>query len=75
MNERIRDLAIESIVKNITAEDWTFTDEELEKFTEAVRQDVLNQIVITTNASTNEAFLVSLMDEEHRILEILWEKP
>ena len=49
MNERIRDLALESIVKYIAAEAWVFTDSELEKFVELIiaecKKVSLNEIV------------------------------
>ena len=49
MNERIRDLALESIVKCIAAEAWVFTDSELEKFVELIiaecKKVSLNEIV------------------------------
>lgn len=34
MNERIKELAVEAIVKNIASNEWVFTDEELVKFIE-----------------------------------------
>lgn len=36
MNERIRDLALDAIVKNAAADLWVFTDAELEKFAESI---------------------------------------
>lgn len=36
MNERIRDLALEAIVKNIASEAWVFTDAELVAFAESI---------------------------------------
>lgn len=32
MNDRIKDLALDAIVKHIAVDAWVFTDEELEKF-------------------------------------------
>ena len=32
MNDRIKDLALDAIVKHIAVDAWIFTDEELEKF-------------------------------------------
>lgn len=36
MNERIRDIALEASVKYIAAEEWIFTDSELEKFAKLI---------------------------------------
>ena len=36
MNPRIRDFALEAIVKNIASEEWVFSDTELEKFAELI---------------------------------------
>jgi hypothetical protein len=41
MNERIKDLAVEVIVKNISADAWVFTDLELEKFAELIVKECI----------------------------------
>ncbi len=38
-NDRIKDFALEAIVKNIAVDAWVFTDKELEKFVEMIVKD------------------------------------
>ena len=44
MNERIKDLALEAIVKHIAADAWVFTDAELEKFAELIVGECLDMV-------------------------------
>jgi hypothetical protein len=44
MNNRIRDLALEAIVENISAPAWVFTDAELEKFAELIIQECCDAV-------------------------------
>lgn len=60
MNERIRDLALDAIVKNIAVEAWVFTDDELEKFAELIVRDYAMSLV---HANMNNAWYVQAMDE------------
>jgi len=39
MNERIKDLALEAIVENISSDLWVFNDAELEKFAQLIVQE------------------------------------
>jgi hypothetical protein len=41
MNERIRDLALDAIVENIAAEGWVFTDQELQRFGDALIKEAI----------------------------------
>jgi len=42
MNERIKDLALEAIVENISSDLWVFNDAELEKFAQLIVQECSN---------------------------------
>jgi len=42
MNIRIRDLALEAIVENISAPAWVFTDDELEYFVQLIIQECID---------------------------------
>lgn len=73
MNERIQILAEEAgLCCDGTPDAWDMAA--IERFAQLIEHDVLDQIVITSNAA-GSVYMVSLMDEEHRILKILWEKP
>jgi hypothetical protein len=41
MNDRIRDLALDAIVENIAAEGWVFTDQELQRFGDALIKEAI----------------------------------
>ena len=42
MNERIKDLALEAIVENISSDLWVFNDAELEKFAQLIVKECSN---------------------------------
>lgn len=44
MNERIKDLALECIVKHISSDVWMFTTEELERFGELIVRECIDKI-------------------------------
>ena len=41
MNDRIRDIALEASIKYIAAEEWIFTDSELEKVAEMIIRECM----------------------------------
>ena len=41
MNERVKDLALDAIVKHIASEAWVFTDAELEQFVHSIIKDCM----------------------------------
>ena len=47
MNDRIKDLATQAIVENITSDRWVFNDAELEKFAELIVKEC---VTIVTDA-------------------------
>lgn len=59
MNTRIKDIAIEVIVKHPASEEWVFTDSELEKFAELVAEDIDSEAVRLIQFIANDYYELS----------------
>ena len=70
MNDRIKELAEQAGLYAFVSDNGV--DLDIEKFAELVRQDVIDQITVVR--SGDEVVAVTLTDEEHRILQVVWEK-
>jgi len=55
MNQEIRDLALEAIVENISADRWVFNDQELEKFALSIEQAFVKRLLTKTSTSNQNS--------------------
>jgi len=74
MNKRIKDLALEAIVENISSDRWVFNDAELEKFAELIVRECIEKITTYDLVPGHSAKWEDIYDIHARLLQDLGEE-